>query len=160
MMLAGTGVGTAGAATGSVGGPETITVTAKKTGKKAGMGARSADIITCKITTHLPHYSHHAHAANRHMVNVTATITCTKKVAGLAIRVGLYKNGKLYKQSGGKANAGKNKIGQNAARRCIKKQKYTGVAKGVVTFPAGYTPHTKNVSDESKTVKINACKKK
>ena len=157
LLVAGTGVGSAGAATGSVAGSSTVTTV---TGKKTGTGTNSVDVITCKITTHLPHYSHHADADNRHMVNVTATTTCTKKVARLSIRVALYKNGNLYKQSSVKSNTGRNKIGQNAARRCVKKQKYTGYSKGVVTFPAGYTPHTKTVRDESKSVTINACKKK
>ncbi|MGW7575652.1 hypothetical protein [Streptomyces sp. NPDC054765] len=123
------------------------------------MDTRSGDVITCKITTHRPHYSHHAHADNRHMVNVTADIKCTRKVAQLAIRVGLYKNGTLYKQSGPKTNAGRNKVSQNAARRCVKRQNYTGYAVGVVTFPPEYTPRTKQVKDTSATVRIYACKK-
>lgn len=150
------GAGTAGASVPADKGPGTATgATTFRT-----VDARSGDVITCKLTTHLPHYSHHAHADNRHMVNVTADIKCTKGVARLALRVGLYKNGSLYKQSGTKANAGKNKVSQNAARRCVKRQKYTGYAAGVVTFPPGYTPHTKQVKHTSATVRINACKKR
>lgn len=149
------GVGTVSASTADAG-PDTATgATTVRT-----VDARSGDVITCKITTHLPHYSHHAHADNRHRVNVTADIKCSKSVAQLALRVVLYKNGKLYKQSGAKANAGRNKVSQNAARRCIKRQKYTGYSVGVVTFPPGYTPHTKQVKHTSATVRINACKKR
>ncbi|MFD5393540.1 hypothetical protein ACFWJW_04830 [Streptomyces sp. NPDC127097] len=150
------GAGTAGASTPAGPGPHTATgATTVRT-----MDARSGDVITCKLTTHLPHYSHHAHADNRHMVNVTADIKCTKPVAQLALRVGLYKNGTLYKQSGAKVNRGRNKVSQNAARRCIKRQNYTGYSVGVVTFPPGYTPHTKQVKHTSATARINACKKR
>ncbi|MEU8996170.1 hypothetical protein AB0952_04440 [Streptomyces caniferus] len=149
------GAGSAGASAPAGAGPDTATGTSTV----RTMDARSGDVITCKITTHLPHYSHHAHADNRHMVNVTADIKCSKKVAQLAIRVGLFKNGTLYKQSGTRANLGKNKVSQNAARRCVKRQNYTGAAVGVVTFPPGYTPHTKQVKHTSATVRINACKK-
>ncbi|AZS75992.1 hypothetical protein DDE74_38565 [Streptomyces lydicus] len=149
------GVGTAGASTADAG-PDTATGAATV----RTVDARSGDVITCKITTHLPHYSHHAHADNRHRVNVTADIKCSKSVAKLALRVALYKNGRLYKQSGAKVNAGRNKVSQNAARRCIKRQKYTGYSVGVVTFPPGYTPHTKQVKHTSATVRINACKKR
>ncbi|MEW1748923.1 hypothetical protein ACIQU1_10990 [Streptomyces angustmyceticus] len=150
------GAGTAGASAPVDGGPDTAVGAATvKT-----VDARSGDVITCKITTHLPHYSHHAHADNRHMVNVTADIKCSKRVAQLAIRVALYKNGRLYKQSGNRVNLGKNKVSQNAARRCVKRQNYTGYSTGVVTFPPGYTPHTKQVKHTSATVRINACKKR
>ncbi|MCO5973924.1 hypothetical protein [Actinoallomurus soli] len=136
----------------------TVTITATRT---AGPGARAAaDVITCKITAHNPHYSHHAHAKNRDIVNVTADITCTKKVAGISIQVALYKNNTLYKKSAVKRNAGKNYISQNAARRCVKKQHYTGVAVGTVNFPPGYTPSSKSGRSQSKTVYIAACTKK
>ncbi|MGI5262079.1 hypothetical protein [Streptomyces angustmyceticus] len=150
------GAGTAGASAPADGGSRT----AVGTRTVQTVDARSGDVITCKITTHLPHYSHHAHADNRHMVNVTADIKCSKPVAQLAIRVALYKNGRLYKQSGNKVNAGKSKVGQNAARRCVKRQNYTGYSAGVVTFPPGYTPRTKQVNHTSSTVRINACKKR
>ncbi|MEV5747349.1 hypothetical protein AB0L00_05985 [Actinoallomurus sp. NPDC052308] len=117
-------------------------------------------MITCKITTHSPRYSHHAHAKNRDIVNVTADIKCTKKVAAISIQVALYKNNTLYKKSGVKRNAGKNYLSQNAARRCVKKQHNTGVSVGTVVFPAGYTPPSQSGGSRSKTVYISACKKK
>ncbi|MEV0408079.1 hypothetical protein [Actinoallomurus sp. NPDC050550] len=149
-------VGTMSAAADASTTDSTVTITATRA---AGRGMR-ADVITCKITTHNPHYSHHAHAKNRDIVNVTADITCSKKVSGLSIQVALYKGKSLYKKSGVKKAYGKNRISQNAARRCIKKQNYTGVAAGTVVFPPGYTPPSKNVRSQSKTVYIAACKKK
>lgn len=121
---------------------------------------RSRDVITCKLSAHRPHYSHHADAKNKHRVNTTADITCSKKVSKLDVRVGLYKNGTIYKRSSVKSASGKKYVRQNAARRCIKKQRYAGLAKGVVTFPPGYSPRTKSVSDQSASVVIRACKKK
>ncbi|GAA0362152.1 hypothetical protein NE235_37040 [Actinoallomurus spadix] len=134
----------------------TVTLTATRA---AGPSLR-ADVITCKVTAHNPHYSHHAHAKNRDIVNVTADIKCSKKVASISIQVALYKNNTLYKKSAVKRNAGKNYISQNAARRCVKKQHYTGVAVGTVNFPPGYTPPSKSGRGQSKTVYIAACKKK
>ncbi|GAA4639504.1 hypothetical protein GCM10023196_101380 [Actinoallomurus vinaceus] len=149
-------VGTMSAAADASTTDSTVTITATRA---AGPGQR-ADVITCKITTHNPHYSHHADAKNRSMVNVTADIKCTKKVAGLAIQVVLFKEKARYKTSGVKKAYGKSSVSQNAARRCVKRHHYTGVAAGTVVFPAGYTPPSKNVRDQSKTVYIAACKKK
>jgi hypothetical protein len=163
VLIATAGTGSAGAA------PQSGTGTGAATGARSGDSAasvfraqdtKSRDVITCKITTHRPHYSHHADAENRHRVNVTADIKCTKKVSKLSVRVGLYKNGRIYKKSSVKSATGKNYVRQNAARRCVKNQKYAGLAKGVVTFPPNYTPRTKNVSDQSAGVVIRACKKK
>lgn len=161
LLIATTGAGSAGAAsaaslpagTGSGSGDTATSVFQAR-------DARSSDVITCKITTHTPHYSHHAHADNKHRVNVTADIKCSKKVSRLSVQVGLYKNGSLYKKSSVKSSTGKNYVSQNAARRCVKKQTYAGVANGTVTFPPNYTPHTKSVSHQSSSVVIRACKKK
>lgn len=168
VLLATTGAGSAGAAHQPA---HTLPASAPAAGSAAGSGdsassvfrakdTRSRDVITCKLTAHRPHYSHHADAKNRHRVNTTADISCTKKVSKLALRVGLYKNGKIYKRSSVTSTTGKNHVRQNAARRCVKKQRYTGAAKGVVTFPPRYTPRTKKVGAQSKTVVVRACKKK
>lgn len=159
LLIATTGAGSAGAAStsslpaGSGSGDTTTSVFKAR-------DSRSSDVITCKITTHTPHYSHHAHAENKHRVNVTADIKCSKKVSRLSVQVGLYKNGSLYKKSAVKSSTGKNYVSQNAARRCVKKQTYTGAANGTVIFPPNYTPRTKNVSHQSSSVVIRACKKK
>ncbi|GAA3182944.1 MULTISPECIES: hypothetical protein [Streptomyces] len=118
------------------------------------------DVIHCKIHTANPHYSHHAHGENRHRVNVVATVTCTKPVAQLSERVGLYKNGTIYKRSGVATVAGKKFVKQNASRRCVKNKNYAGYAKASVLFPPGYSPRTAKLSDKSPTVKISKCKKK
>ncbi|SCK52510.1 hypothetical protein [Streptomyces sp. WMMB 322] len=163
LLIATAGAGSAGAAPAAA--------SPARSGAGAGSGdtatsvfqardARSSDVITCKITTHTPHYSHHAHADNKHRVNVTADIKCSKKVSKLSIQVGLYKNGRIYKKSAVKSSAGKNRVSQNAARRCVKKQTYTGLANGLVTFPPNYTPRTKKVSHRSSDEVIRACKKK
>ncbi|MFC4905870.1 hypothetical protein [Actinomadura gamaensis] len=141
--------GTANAETGTV-------ITLEPTGAQR---AAAAKVIHCTIVAHNPHYSHHADAKNRSMVNVVGTVKCDHKVARISIRVGLYKNGHLYKQSGVKSNTGKSSISQNAARRCVKRQKYTGVAVASVVAPPGYTPPTASGRSVSKTVYISACKK-
>ncbi|WP_019630802.1 hypothetical protein [Actinomadura atramentaria] len=117
------------------------------------------DVITCKITAHNPHYSHHAHAADKHRVNVTADVKCSKKVASIRLKVVLYKNGQKYKESGWKTATGKNRVSQNAARRCVKKQTYRAQALATVAFPPGYRPPTASGTAWSASVRINACKK-
>ncbi|WP_018654990.1 hypothetical protein [Actinomadura flavalba] len=133
-------------------------LTARPTAKPKA-GAAQADVITCKITAHNPHYSHHAHAADKHRVNVTADVKCTKKVGSLKIKVILYKNGKKYKESGWKTATGKNRVSTNAARRCVKKQTYQAKALATVVFPPRYTPPSGSGYDWSTKVRINACKK-
>lgn len=164
VLIATAGTGSAGAVdTGSASGSGSGSASASGDSASSVFRARdtaSRDVITCKITTHRPHYSHHADAENKHRVNVTADIKCSKKVSKLSVRVGLYKNGHIYKRSAVKSSTGKNKVSQNAARRCVKNQKYAGLANGVVTFPPNYTPRTKSVSDQSAGVVIRACKKK
>lgn len=124
---------------------------------RSGATTAATDVITCKARVHLPHYSHHAHAKDKHRVNVTADVKCDKRVASLKIKVRLLKNGKPYKTTGWKSNTGKNKISHNAARRCIKKQKYQGQAWVQVVFPPGYRPPTAATTVKSKVVTIRKC---
>ncbi|MFI0484825.1 hypothetical protein [Actinomadura sp. 9N215] len=115
--------------------------------------------IRCLLRVHLPHYSHHSDAQDRHRVNVTADVKCNRKVAALKIKVRLYKNGRIYKTSGWRSNRGKAKIAHNAARRCVKNQKYQGEAWATVTFPPGYKPPVLNGHVKSKVVLIRKCKR-
>jgi hypothetical protein len=124
--------------------------------KPAG-GASAAAVIRCQIRTFNPHYSHHAHAQTKHRVNVTAKIQCTSRVAGLQIKVRLLKNGRAYKTTGWKRNAGKAYISFNAARRCVKNQRYQGEAWGIVAFPPRYVPPVARIYDKSPVVIIRRC---
>ncbi|GLW65872.1 hypothetical protein Arub01_41160 [Actinomadura rubrobrunea] len=119
--------------------------------------AAAADVIRCTLRVHQPHYSHHAHAADKHRVNVTADVKCTKRVARLRIKVRLYKNGQPYKTTGWKSNSGKNWISYNAARRCVKRQRYQGQAWAQVVFPPGYRPPAAAGTVKSRVVTINRC---
>ncbi|MFI0453805.1 hypothetical protein [Actinomadura sp. 6N118] len=144
-------VGTASAGT------DTVTV-------QSGSAA-APKIIKCRVVAHNPHYSHHAHAADKHRVNIVGTVKCDKRVAKIRIKVVLYKGKSKnrlykYKESAWKANYGKSSIGHNAARRCVKKQYYKGVAYAQVTFPPGYRPPAASGKAWSKTVYISACKKR
>ncbi|MDL4775229.1 hypothetical protein [Actinomadura xylanilytica] len=129
------------------------------TATRSGVNAAAAAVITCKVRIHDPHYSHHAHAKDKHRVNVTADTKCTKKVASLRIKMRLYKNGKPYKTTGWKSNTGKNTISHSAARRCVKKQRYQGRAWVRVVFPPGYKPPTGSSTVTSKAVTIYKCAK-
>ncbi|KAB2349478.1 hypothetical protein [Actinomadura rudentiformis] len=144
--------GTASAGTGA----DTVTVRSES--------AAAPKIIKCRAVAHNPHYSHHAHAADKHRVNIVGTVKCDKKVAKLRIKVVLYKGKSKnrlykYKESAWKTNYGKSSINHNAARRCVKKQYYKGVAFVQVVFPPGYKPPAGSAKPWSKTVYISACKK-
>ncbi|WP_026413838.1 hypothetical protein [Actinomadura oligospora] len=148
--------GTANADTGT--NPETTVITLKQ---DAGTRTHAAgsQVIHCALAARNPHHSHHADAANRGMVNAVGSVKCDHAVARISIRVGLYKHGRLYRQSPVKANAGKTSVTQNAARRCVARQDYTGVAIADVTAPPGYRPSHAKGRSIGKTVRIAACKR-
>lgn len=147
--------GSAGAAAGAA-----ETTGAAKATVSAQAKTKRGDRIKCEIETHNAHYSHHAGQKNRHRVNVVADIDCdNRSVTRLSMAVGLYKNGKIYKRSGVKTNYSKSFLKQNASRRCVKKQKYAGYAKGSVLFPPGYHPRTAKLADRGPERTIWKCKK-
>ncbi|TMR06370.1 hypothetical protein ETD83_04940 [Actinomadura soli] len=121
--------------------------------------AAARPAIKCLLRVHLPHYSHHSDAQDKHRVNVTADVKCNRKVAALKIKVRLYKNGRVYKTTGWRSNVAKSKIAHNAARRCVKNQKYQGEAWAVVKFPPGYRPPVLNGHVKSRVVVIRKCKR-
>jgi hypothetical protein len=90
--------------------------------------------ITCTLQVQNPHNSSHVKGT----VNVVATIGCTAPVSGLAIAVGLYRNGTLV-STGSNSNVGSASIQANAAIACTTAT-YTGAADGAVIFPPGYEP--------------------
>lgn len=123
--------------------------------------AKNTAVIHCAIKADNPHYSHHAHAKNKHIVNAVGRVKCDHRVASIRIKIILFKNGnkEKYKETGWKSNTGKSSISHNAARRCLKNVRYMTAAYAYITAPPGYKPHTVYVKDYSSIVLIRKCKK-
>ncbi|MEV5568734.1 hypothetical protein AB0L06_01685 [Spirillospora sp. NPDC052269] len=124
---------------------------------RAHAGASQA--IHCALAAHTPYRPQRADAVDRSAVTVAGSMKCDHAVARISVRVGLYKDGRLYEQSGVKSNAGRTSITLNAAGQCVGQQDYTGVAIANVIAPPGYHPSHAKGRAIGKTIRIADCKR-
>lgn len=109
----------------------------------------SDSTITCTLSIASPHRSTH----NPAVVNVVATWKCDANVASLSMTVKLYTFAGVQQASDSFKNSGKQALKGHAASVCIP-DFYYGTARGTVVFPAGYSPHSRTLNVQSKTVLV------
>ncbi|MFC5185310.1 hypothetical protein [Actinomadura harenae] len=114
--------------------------------------------IRCVLAARDPHSPRRPDAEARDVIDVAGSVKCDHPVARISIRVGLYKKGRLSRQSAVKTNAGKTSIAQNASHRCVAPQDYTGVAIANIVAPPGFRPEHAKGRAIGRTVRIAACR--
>ena len=118
-------------------------------------GASTAARINCEMVfigaNHgVPHHSGHVPGT----INVRVRVTCTRPIARIKGKVG------LFSDSGTKINsygsAGRATARGNAALRCTPGY-YLGESTATLTAPPGYSPHTATLTDQTAEVHITRC---
>lgn len=125
----------------------------------SGGASSSADdkVIRCRIEAKRPRHSGYSDTGRPNLVTASGTVKCDHRVARIAIRVGLYKNGELYKQSEVRSNTHEYAIAQNASRWCVPQKNYTGVTIAKVFAPRGYRPRHANGTAVSRSTYLTTC---